>query len=79
MLRLESARPPGWTGGSQKGNAMTNRIRKYLAAATLAVSLGGGGTLLAANSYMIASTADAGMPSSGWCSQSNSFGFCYEK
>ena len=41
---------------------MTNRIRKYIAAATLAVSLGGGGTLLAANTHMIATTADAGMP-----------------
>jgi len=44
---------------------MTNRIKKYVAAATLAVSLGGGGTLIAANATnMIASTADAGMP--GW-------------
>jgi hypothetical protein len=64
---------------TERAIAMTNRIKKYIAAATLAVSLGGGGTLLAANSYMIASTADAGMPSSGSCSQSNSFGFCYEK
>jgi len=42
---------------------MTSRIRKCVAAATLAVSLGGGGTLIAANAtHMIASTADAGMP-----------------
>ena len=42
---------------------MTNRIKKYVAAATLAVSLGGGGTLIAANAtHMIASTADAGLP-----------------
>ena len=39
-----------------------NRIKKSLAAAMLAVSLGGGGTLLAANTQLLAFTADAGMP-----------------
>ena len=42
-----------------------NRIKKYVAAAALAASLAGGGSLLAANAtHMIATTADAGMP--GW-------------
>jgi len=42
---------------------MTNRIKKLVAAAALAVSLGGGGTLI----DMIATTADAGMPMTEWC------------
>ncbi len=43
---------------------MSNRIRKYVAAATLAASLAGGGSLITANAAnMIASTADAGQPS----------------
>jgi len=46
---------------------MTNRIKKLVAAAALAVSLGGGGTLIAANTNMIATTADAGMPMTEWC------------
>lgn len=42
---------------------MNGRIKKYVAAATLVVSVGGGGALIASNaSSMIASTADAGQP-----------------
>lgn len=42
---------------------MKNCIRKLVASATLVVSLGGGGALLASNStHLIASTADAGQP-----------------
>lgn len=42
---------------------MNSRIKKYVAAATLAVSVGGGGALIASNaSSTIASTADAGLP-----------------
>lgn len=48
-----------------------NRIKRHLAVATLAVSLGGGGALLASNTNMLAFTADAGMPwDTGKCSLS---------
>lgn len=42
-----------------------NRIKRCVAAAVLGISLGGGGALLAANTGMLAFTADAGMPASG--------------
>ena len=45
---------------------MKNCIRKLVAGATLVVSLGGGGALLASNAtHLIASTADAGQPGTG--------------
>jgi hypothetical protein len=56
-----------------------NRFKKSVAAAMLAVSLGGGGTFLAANTHLLAFTADAGMPTYGGdkpCSLSNP---CYLK
>lgn len=42
---------------------MTYRFKRCVAAAALAVSVVGGGSMIASNTHMIASTADAGLPS----------------
>lgn len=41
---------------------MTNRIKKSAAAVLLALSLGGGGAMLAANTHIIASVSNASDP-----------------